>query len=137
MEFQSHVDQLIAFVRDHSIWAPPVVFALAFGESLAFISLLIPAWGALEIAVRWAWLQVDSATFGDPNVPGSVQYADPLRSARTARAWTGGLTWVPRRSFHLAADFEQTVFKGGAGTVAAPADRKTENVFVARAQFNF
>jgi len=47
MEFQSYVDQVIAFVRDNAAWAPPIVFALAFGESLAFISLLIPAWGAL------------------------------------------------------------------------------------------
>ena len=35
------------FVRDHQAWAAPVVLLLAFGESLAFISLLIPAWGAL------------------------------------------------------------------------------------------
>ena len=35
------------FVREHQAWAAPVVFVLAFGESLAFISLLIPAWGAL------------------------------------------------------------------------------------------
>ncbi|MGC2085044.1 MAG: DedA family protein [Bradyrhizobium sp.] len=35
------------FVRDHQAWAAPIVFLLAFGESLAFISLLIPAWGAL------------------------------------------------------------------------------------------
>ena len=34
-------------MREHAAWAPPIVFALAFGESLAFISLLIPAWGAL------------------------------------------------------------------------------------------
>ena len=47
MEFQGYVDLVIAFVRDNAAWAPPVVFALAFGESLAFISLLIPAWGAL------------------------------------------------------------------------------------------
>jgi membrane protein DedA with SNARE-associated domain len=47
MEFQAYVDQVIAFVRDNASWAPPIVFALAFGESLAFISLLIPAWGAL------------------------------------------------------------------------------------------
>ena len=47
MEFKEYVDALIAFVRDHAVWAPPIVFALAFGESLAFISLLIPAWGAL------------------------------------------------------------------------------------------
>ena len=38
---------LIDFVRQHQIWAAPVVLLLAFGESLAFISLLIPAWGAL------------------------------------------------------------------------------------------
>jgi membrane protein DedA with SNARE-associated domain len=47
MEFQGYVDLVIAFVHDNAAWAPPVVFALAFGESLAFISLLIPAWGAL------------------------------------------------------------------------------------------
>ncbi len=35
------------FVRDHESWAAPVVFALAFGESLAFISLVVPAWSAL------------------------------------------------------------------------------------------
>ena len=38
---------LTDFVRDHQGWAAPIVLALAFGESLAFISLLIPAWGAL------------------------------------------------------------------------------------------
>jgi membrane protein DedA with SNARE-associated domain len=37
----------VEFVRVHQAWAPPVVFALAFGESLAFVSLLIPAWAAL------------------------------------------------------------------------------------------
>jgi membrane protein DedA with SNARE-associated domain len=35
------------FVRDHQAWAAPIVLVLAFGESLAFISLLVPAWGAL------------------------------------------------------------------------------------------
>ena len=38
---------LIDFVRQHQGWAAPIVLLLAFGESLAFISLLIPAWGAL------------------------------------------------------------------------------------------
>jgi membrane protein DedA with SNARE-associated domain len=47
MDFQSYVDQVITFVRDNAVWAPAIVFALAFGESLAFVSLLIPAWGAL------------------------------------------------------------------------------------------
>lgn len=34
---------LINFVRQHHVWAIPIVFILAFGESLAFISLLLPA----------------------------------------------------------------------------------------------
>jgi membrane protein DedA with SNARE-associated domain len=38
---------LADFVRDHQAWAAPIVMLLAFGESLAFISLLVPAWGAL------------------------------------------------------------------------------------------
>jgi hypothetical protein len=47
MNFDLYAQSVIAFVRDNAAWAPPIVFALAFGESLAFISLLIPAWGAL------------------------------------------------------------------------------------------
>ena len=38
---------VIAFVHDHQAWAAPIVFVLAFGESLAFVSLLVPAWSAL------------------------------------------------------------------------------------------
>ena len=47
MDLDAYIQPVITFVRDNAAWAPPVVFALAFGESLAFISLLIPAWGAL------------------------------------------------------------------------------------------
>ena len=47
MDVSSDVDAVAMFVRDHAVWAPPIVFALAFGESLAFISLLIPAWSVL------------------------------------------------------------------------------------------
>jgi membrane protein DedA with SNARE-associated domain len=47
MDLEAHVQQVTEFVRLHAAWAPPIVFALAFGESLAFISLLIPAWSAL------------------------------------------------------------------------------------------
>jgi membrane protein DedA with SNARE-associated domain len=38
---------LAGLVRDHQGWAAPIVLLLAFAESLAFISLLVPAWGAL------------------------------------------------------------------------------------------
>ena len=47
MTLEAVVQQVVDFVRVNAAWAPAVVFALAFGESLAFISLLIPAWGAL------------------------------------------------------------------------------------------
>jgi membrane protein DedA with SNARE-associated domain len=33
----------IAFVQSHSGWAAPIVFVLAFCESFAFISLIVPA----------------------------------------------------------------------------------------------
>jgi membrane protein DedA with SNARE-associated domain len=44
---EAYGQQIIDFVREHKTWAAPIVLALAFGESLAFISLLIPAWAAL------------------------------------------------------------------------------------------
>ena len=47
MDFNAYFNDVVAFVRAHAEWTAPVVFLLAFGESLAFISLLIPAWGAL------------------------------------------------------------------------------------------
>jgi membrane protein DedA with SNARE-associated domain len=46
-EMEDFARAMADFVRDHQAWAAPIVLLLAFGESLAFISLLIPAWGAL------------------------------------------------------------------------------------------
>ena len=48
----------------------PVVFALAFGESLAFISLLIPAWGAL-VAIG-ALIGQAASTSGRSGFPASL-----------------------------------------------------------------
>ena len=47
MDIASSVRQVIEFVCQHEAWAVPVMFALAFGESLAFLSLVLPAWTAL------------------------------------------------------------------------------------------
>jgi membrane protein DedA with SNARE-associated domain len=44
---EAYGQQILEFVRMHQAWAAPIVFLLAFGESLAFISLLLPAWAAL------------------------------------------------------------------------------------------
>jgi membrane protein DedA with SNARE-associated domain len=47
MSFESLAHDLIEFVKQHQAWAAPIVFALAFAESIAFLSLLVPAWAAL------------------------------------------------------------------------------------------
>jgi membrane protein DedA with SNARE-associated domain len=47
MAMDAYARHIIAFVRQHESWATPLVFALAFGESLAFLSLVLPAWAAL------------------------------------------------------------------------------------------
>jgi membrane protein DedA with SNARE-associated domain len=44
---EEYVRTVTNFVAAHQAWAVPVVFVLAFGESLAFVSLIVPAWGAL------------------------------------------------------------------------------------------
>ncbi len=43
MDLDSLANPVIAFVRDHRVWAAPIVAALAFSESLAILSLLVPA----------------------------------------------------------------------------------------------
>jgi membrane protein DedA with SNARE-associated domain len=47
MTIESLVNDTIVFVKTHEAWAPLIVGLLAFGESLAVISLLIPATVAL------------------------------------------------------------------------------------------
>ena len=43
MTLDSIIQVVVEFVRNHEHWAIPIVFFLAFGESLAFLSLLLPA----------------------------------------------------------------------------------------------
>lgn len=43
MSFEALVEPVISFIRMHESWAAPIVFLLAFGEGLAFLSLLLPA----------------------------------------------------------------------------------------------
>ncbi len=47
MGLDGYADAILAFVREHKSWAGPVVFVLAFGESLAFVSLILPFWAIL------------------------------------------------------------------------------------------
>jgi membrane protein DedA with SNARE-associated domain len=47
MSFDGAGDAIVTFVRDHKAWAAPIVLVLAFGESLAFVSLILPFWAIL------------------------------------------------------------------------------------------
>jgi membrane protein DedA with SNARE-associated domain len=47
MGIEGFADAILAFVREHRVLAPAIVFVLAFGESLAFVSLILPFWGLL------------------------------------------------------------------------------------------
>ncbi|MBV8791738.1 MAG: DedA family protein [Pseudolabrys sp.] len=47
MTLEEIANEVVGFVQRNETWAIPVVLALAFGESLAFISLLLPATVAL------------------------------------------------------------------------------------------
>jgi membrane protein DedA with SNARE-associated domain len=40
---QPYIDAVVAFVQANQEWAAPVAFLLAFGESLAFVSLFLPS----------------------------------------------------------------------------------------------
>ncbi|MCA6112046.1 DedA family protein [Bradyrhizobium cenepequi] len=47
MSLEESGRHVVEFVRDHRAWAAPIVFALAFAESLAFLSFVVPAWAVL------------------------------------------------------------------------------------------
>jgi membrane protein DedA with SNARE-associated domain len=47
MTLHQYGQDVIALVREHAAWAPAIMFTVAFVESLAVVSLLVPAWGAL------------------------------------------------------------------------------------------
>ena len=68
--FEEYAKLLVDFVREHQAWAAPIVFALAFAESLAFISLLVPAWGALVLI--GGMIQAGGLNFWPIWVAGSV-----------------------------------------------------------------
>lgn len=43
MSIQEYADIIVTFVKANEAWAAPIAFLLAFGESLAFISLILPS----------------------------------------------------------------------------------------------
>ncbi|PWJ85691.1 membrane protein DedA with SNARE-associated domain [Pseudaminobacter salicylatoxidans] len=47
IQLEAYADNIIGFTRNNAGWAPYIVFALAFAESVALVSLILPAWGIL------------------------------------------------------------------------------------------
>jgi phosphate-selective porin OprO/OprP len=85
--------------------------------------------GAVQLAARYAELKVDGDAF--------PTFADPARSARRARAVTGGVSWWPVAAVRLEVNYARTAFSGGAGTSTAVEDRPTEQTILSRAQLVF
>ncbi|MEL6228100.1 MAG: DedA family protein [Pseudomonadota bacterium] len=47
MDFQEIGNAIVAFARDHPEWLAPILLVLAFGESIAFVSIVLPFWWML------------------------------------------------------------------------------------------
>jgi phosphate-selective porin OprO/OprP len=81
-------------------------------------------WGALELALRYGEVRLDSAAF--------PTYANPATSAAAARSWGVSVNWYLARGVRLSATYERTGFDAAAGTPRTP-----ERFLVTRLQMGF
>jgi len=89
------------------------------------LDLAARTFGALELALRYNWLNIDSAAF-----PTGI---DPTKSVSKAKAYGVALNWQLSRNLKVAGDYEQTTFTGGAKT----GNRPTEKIAIGRFQVAF
>lgn len=47
MDVANLTETFLAFVRANAAWAPVIIFALTFAESMAVLSLFVPAWALI------------------------------------------------------------------------------------------
>ena len=111
---------VVAFVRDHQAWAAPIVAVLAFCESLAFLSLLVPATvmlvgiGAL---LGGSGIGLDTAQFWVICLSGAVGAAlGDVLSYEIGRYYENGIRtmWPLSRSPALVGKAEDYVSRFGA-----------------------
>jgi phosphate-selective porin OprO/OprP len=81
------------------------------------------AFGAFEIVLRYSELRIDAEAF--------PTYADPNKSARSARELAGGINWHLTESLKVMLSFHRTDFVGGA---PMGGDREPENTVLSRLQ---
>jgi len=84
-------------------------------------------WGAWELALRYASLDVDNDAF-------SKGFADPTKSVTEMDSLTAAVNWYLNKNVMWALNFEHSTFQGG---VKGGGDRDDENVFLTRVQFVF
>ena len=89
------------------------------------LDLAAGTFGALELALRYDWLNIDSAAF-----PTGI---DPAKSVSKAKAYGLALNWQLNRNVKVDGDYQETVFTGGAKT----GNRPTEKVLLGRFQVAF
>jgi phosphate-selective porin OprO/OprP len=87
--------------------------------------------GAVEIAARYEWLDVDDAAFQGTGL------ADATKSVTGAKAFGAQLNWWLNRNLRASGMYEQTSFEGGAGKTGAVTDRATEKIVIGRFQLAF
>jgi phosphate-selective porin OprO/OprP len=85
-------------------------------------------WGAWEVALRWASLDVDPEVF-------RKDFADPDESARSADALGAAVNWYLNRNVTVYFHYEHTMFGGGGED--SDGDRDDEDVFLTRLQLVF
>jgi membrane protein DedA with SNARE-associated domain len=78
--FDQLADGVVAFARDHAAWIAPITFLIAFAESLAIVSLFVPATvmllgiGALVAAGAVGFWEVFAAAVPGAILGNSVSY---------------------------------------------------------------
>ena len=63
MGFADLTNTVLDFVRQHPNWSALMVFGLAFGESLPFVSLILPFW-AMLVGIGTIIAVADPSFFG-------------------------------------------------------------------------
>lgn len=84
-------------------------------------------WGAVEVAGRYAQLEVDKAAY-------TLGFANRNNAAREAKAWGIGVNWYLAKSVRIMLDYYSTEFTGGAPNGG---NRDDEELLNSRVQFVF
>ena len=107
------------------------------------------SWGALQLVARAQGANYDEGAFTTYNAKGvelSQGLLDPLYSVKSLESWSVGVNYIPVSDLEFLVDWDQTVFTDGGGasiitagkvTGESVANRPTEQVLQARAQFAF